>query len=80
MTLVNDRVMRDGGSSRSTCRNGYQARRSLFVGTFISSPSMNLVEAILDGTMFLRQFRAWIASRPEHGVDRVCSSPRSVQR
>ncbi len=52
----------------------YQAPKDLFVGTFIGSPSMNLVEAILDGDhVSFGQFRVPLDRdrRPEHGVDRV---------
>ena len=52
----------------------YQAPKDLFVGTFIGSPSMNLVEAILDGDhVSFGQFRVPLDRdrRPEHGIDRV---------
>ena len=43
-------VMRDGGSSRSTRRRTlYRRPANLFVAAFIGSPSMNLVEADVDG-------------------------------
>jgi multiple sugar transport system ATP-binding protein len=52
----------------------YQAPKDLFVGTFIGSPSMNLVEAILDGDhVSFGQFRVPLDRdrRPERGIDRV---------
>lgn len=52
----------------------YQSPKDLFVGTFIGSPSMNLVEAILDGDhVSFGQFRVPLDRnrRPERGVDRV---------
>ena len=52
----------------------YQAPKDLFVGTFIGSPSMNLVEAILDGDhVSFGQFRVPLDRdrRPENGGDRV---------
>jgi multiple sugar transport system ATP-binding protein len=68
-------VMRDGRIVQvDVPQRLYQAPRDLFVGTFIGSPSMNLVEAILDGDhVSFGQFRVPLDRdrRPEHGVDRV---------
>jgi multiple sugar transport system ATP-binding protein len=68
-------VMRDGRIVQvDVPQRLYQAPKDLFVGTFIGSPSMNLVEAILDGDhVSFGQFRVPLDRdrRPEHGVDRV---------
>jgi multiple sugar transport system ATP-binding protein len=68
-------VMRDGRIVQvDVPQRLYQAPRDLFVGTFIGSPSMNLVEATLDGDQIsFGQFRVPLDSqrRPEPGVDRV---------
>jgi multiple sugar transport system ATP-binding protein len=68
-------VMRDGRIVQvDVPQRLYQAPKDLFVGTFIGSPSMNLVEAILDGDhVSFGPFRVPLDRdrRPEHGVDRV---------
>jgi multiple sugar transport system ATP-binding protein len=68
-------VMRDGRIVQvDVPQQLYQAPKDLFVGTFIGSPSMNLVEATVDGdTVSFGQFRVPLDSnrRPPPGVDRV---------
>jgi multiple sugar transport system ATP-binding protein len=68
-------VMRDGRIVQvDVPQRLYQAPKDLFVGTFIGSPSMNLVEATVDGdTVSFGQFRVPLDSnrRPPPGVDRV---------
>ena len=68
-------VMRDGRIVQvDVPQRLYQAPKDLFVGTFIGSPSMNLVEATVDGdTISFGQFRVPLDSnrRPPPGVDRV---------
>jgi multiple sugar transport system ATP-binding protein len=68
-------VMRDGRIVQvDVPQRLYQAPQDLFVGTFIGSPSMNLVEAILDGDQVsFGQFCVPLDPdrRPRHGVDRV---------
>jgi multiple sugar transport system ATP-binding protein len=67
-------VMRDGRIVQvDVPQRLYQVPKDLFVGTFIGSPSMNLVEAILDGDhVSFGQFRVPLNRdrRPDHGVDR----------
>jgi multiple sugar transport system ATP-binding protein len=68
-------VMRDGRIVQvDVPQRLYQDPRDLFVGTFIGSPSMNLVEATLDGDhVSFGQFRVPLETRrrPATGVDRV---------
>jgi multiple sugar transport system ATP-binding protein len=68
-------VMRDGRIVQvDVPQRLYQAPKDLFVGTFIGSPSMNLVEATLDGDQVsFGQFRVPLDPnrRPPPGVDRV---------
>jgi multiple sugar transport system ATP-binding protein len=52
----------------------YQTPKNLFVAAFIGSPSMNLVEAAIDGdTISFGQFRIPLdpGRRPERGIERV---------
>ena len=68
-------VMRDGRIVQvDVPQRLYQAPQDLFVGTFIGSPSMNLVEATLDGgTVSFGQFQVPLDSgrRPPDDVERV---------
>jgi multiple sugar transport system ATP-binding protein len=68
-------VMRDGQIVQvDVPQQLYQAPKDLFVGTFIGSPSMNLVEATLDGDeVSFGQFRVPLDRdrRPRSGIDRV---------
>jgi multiple sugar transport system ATP-binding protein len=68
-------VMRDGRIVQvDVPQRLYQDPTDLFVGTFIGSPSMNLVEATLDGDhVSFGQFRLPLDSgrRPARGVERV---------
>src|SRR5215831_4041215 len=68
-------VMRDGRIVQvDVPQRLYHAPRDLFVGAFIGSPSMNLVEASLDTDQIVfGQFRVPLDSgrRPAAGVDRV---------
>ena len=68
-------VMRDGRIVQvDVPQRLYEAPRDLFVAAFIGSPSMNLVEATVDGdTLAFGQFRIPLdsARRPARDVDRV---------
>ncbi len=68
-------VMRDGRIVQvDVPQRLYQAPTDLFVAAFIGSPSMNLVEASVDGDeIVLGQFRALLdpQRRPPRGVERV---------
>jgi multiple sugar transport system ATP-binding protein len=68
-------VMRDGRVVQvDTPQRLYQSPNDLFVAAFIGSPSMNLVEAIVEGdTIAFGQFRVPLAPgrRPPDGVNRV---------
>ena len=68
-------VMRDGRIVQvDVPQRLYQDPKDLFVGTFIGSPSMNLVEANLDGDhVSFGQFRVPLdpGRRPTSGVDQV---------
>src|SRR3989440_4999258 len=68
-------VMRDGRIVQvDVPQRLYEAPRDLFVAAFIGSPSMNLVEAIVDAdAIAFGQFRVPLdpARRPARGVDRV---------
>jgi multiple sugar transport system ATP-binding protein len=68
-------VMRDGRIVQvDVPQRLYQTPKDLFVGTFIGSPSMNLVEATLDGDQVsFGQFRVPLdpGRRPTPGLDRV---------
>jgi len=68
-------VMRDGRIVQvDVPQRLYQAPADLFVGAFIGSPSMNLVEATVDtDEVAFGQFRVHLdpARRPARGVDRV---------
>jgi multiple sugar transport system ATP-binding protein len=68
-------VMRDGRIVQvDVPQRLYQAPRDLFVAAFIGSPSMNLVEASVDGdTVAFGQFRVPLdpGRRPRPGVNRV---------
>jgi multiple sugar transport system ATP-binding protein len=68
-------VMRDGRVVQvDTPQRLYQAPRDLFVAAFIGSPSMNLIEATVDGdTIAFGQFRVPLdpARRPAPGIERV---------
>ena len=68
-------VMRDGRIIQvDVPQRLYQAPRDLFVGAFIGSPSMNLVEATLDADhVEFGEFRVALdpARRPARDVDRV---------
>ena len=68
-------VMRDGRIVQvDVPQRLYQAPRDLFVAAFIGSPSMNLVEATLDGDeIAFGQFRVPLdlGRRPERGIDHV---------
>ena len=68
-------VMRDGRIVQVDApQRLYQAPKDLFVGTFIGSPSMNLVEATMDGDkVSFGQFRVPLdpRRRPPRGVDQV---------
>ena len=68
-------VMRDGRIVQvDVPQRLYEAPRDLFVAAFIGSPSMNLVEATVDGdAVAFGQFRIPLdpARRPAPGVDRV---------
>ncbi len=68
-------VMRDGRIVQvDVPQQLYQAPVDLFVATFIGSPSMNLVEATVDGDeITFGQFRIPLNSgrRPARGIDRV---------
>jgi multiple sugar transport system ATP-binding protein len=68
-------VMRDGRIVQvDVPQRLYQAPRDLFVAAFIGSPSMNLVEATVDGDeIAFGQFRIRLDSgrRPPRGIDRV---------
>ena len=68
-------VMRDGRIVQvDVPQRLYEAPRDLFVAAFIGSPSMNLVEATVDGdAVAFGQFRIPLdpARRPARGIDRV---------
>ena len=68
-------VMRDGRIVQvDVPQRLYQAPRDLFVAAFIGSPSMNLVEATVNGDeIAFGQFRVPLGSgrRPPRGIDRV---------
>ena len=68
-------VMRDGRIVQvDVPQRLYQAPRDLFVAAFIGSPSMNLVEATVDGDeIAFGQFRVTLdpERRPARGVDHV---------
>jgi multiple sugar transport system ATP-binding protein len=68
-------VMRDGRIVQvDVPQRLYQSPRDLFVGTFIGSPSMNLVEATVDGShVSFGPFRVPLdpRRRPESDVDHV---------
>jgi len=68
-------VMRDGRIVQvDVPQRLYQAPNDLFVAAFIGSPSMNLVEATVEGdTIAFGQFRVPLDAqrRPPRGVDRV---------
>ena len=68
-------VMRDGRIVQvDVPQRLYQSPNDLFVAAFIGSPSMNLVEATIDGDdIAFGQFRVPLdrAHRPPRGVDRV---------
>src|SRR4051812_8642059 len=68
-------VMRDGRVVQvDVPQRLYHSPNDLFVAAFIGSPSMNLVEATVDGdTIAFGQFRVPLAPgrRPPRGVDRV---------
>jgi len=68
-------VLRDGRLQQfDTPRALFRAPVNLFVAAFIGSPSMNLVEATVDGdTLAFGQFRIPLdpARRPARDVDRV---------
>ncbi|HST17305.1 MAG TPA: sn-glycerol-3-phosphate ABC transporter ATP-binding protein UgpC [Gaiellaceae bacterium] len=68
-------VMRDGRVVQvDVPQRLYQSPNDLFVAAFIGSPSMNLVEATVDGDgITFGQFRVPLdlARRPPRGVDRV---------
>src|SRR3989442_9985433 len=68
-------VMRDGRIVQvDVPQRLYQAPRDLFVAAFIGSPSMNLVEATIDGDdIVFGQFRLPLDARrrPPRGVERV---------
>src|SRR4029077_5823361 len=68
-------VMRDGRVVQvDVPQRLYQAPRDLFVAAFIGSPSMNLVEATVEGdTIVFGQFRVPLDPnrRPARGVGRV---------
>jgi multiple sugar transport system ATP-binding protein len=68
-------VMRDGRIVQvDVPQRLYQSPNDLFVAAFIGSPSMNLVEATVDGDdITFGQFRVPLdpARRPPRGVDRV---------
>jgi multiple sugar transport system ATP-binding protein len=68
-------VMRDGRIVQvDVPQRLYQSPNDLFVAAFIGSPSMNLVEATIDGDdIAFGQFRVPLdrARRPPRGVDRV---------
>ena len=68
-------VMRDGKIIQvDVPQRLYQAPRDLFVAAFIGSPSMNLVEATIDGDeIAFGQFRLPLDAdrRPARGIDRV---------
>jgi multiple sugar transport system ATP-binding protein len=68
-------VMRDGRVVQvDVPQRLYQSPNDLFVAAFIGSPSMNLVEATVEGaTIAFGQFRVPLAPgrRPTHGVNRV---------
>jgi multiple sugar transport system ATP-binding protein len=68
-------VMRDGRVVQvDVPQRLYQSPNDLFVAAFIGSPSMNLVEATLEGnTIAFGQFRVPLepGRRPPHGVNRV---------
>jgi len=68
-------VMRDGRIVQvDVPQRLYEAPRDLFVAAFIGSPSMNLVEATVDGdAVAFGQFRIPLdpTRRPARGVDRV---------
>ena len=68
-------VMRDGRIVQvDVPQRLYQSPNDLFVAAFIGSPSMNLVEATVDGdAVAFGQFRVPLAPgrRPPRGVDRV---------
>jgi multiple sugar transport system ATP-binding protein len=73
-------VMRDGRIVQvDVPQRLYQAPRDLFVAAFIGSPSMNLVEATVEGdTVAFGQFRVPLdpGRRPAPGVDRVVLGAR----
>jgi multiple sugar transport system ATP-binding protein len=68
-------VMRDGRIVQvDVPQRLYQEPKDLFVAAFIGSPSMNLVEATVDGdTVAFGQFRVPLdpERRPARGIDRV---------
>ena len=68
-------VMRDGRIVQvDVPQRLYQSPNDLFVAAFIGSPSMNLVEAVIDGDeIAFGQFRVPLSHerRPPRGVDRV---------